>query len=308
MTHFFYATNGSLHESFQQNQWKVNNGKCGICGDPYNGVRSNELPNGRYAVNLVITAKYRAGDQMTAKVQLTANHRGFFVFRLCPASSDLIEVTQECLDGNVLTVLNSPDRRKYIVPDTMPRMYDVQLQLPANLTCNRCVLQWTYTAGNNWGPCDDGKTSRVGCGPQETFRACADIQITNREAEASVTYDDEPTSTIMKDGIEREPVTDPSRRRFYWDNFLPTEPRGSTTTTKPWSRRFIPTTTTSSPPSTSKRATTTTVSPVTSQTGERRDSRTCVSSGRFRKLSGMDQWCSTNCALGFCPASHCKCQ
>ena len=31
-------------------------------------------------------------------------------------------------------------------------------------------------AGNNWGKCEDG-TSGMGCGPQETFRSCADIKI-----------------------------------------------------------------------------------------------------------------------------------
>lgn len=41
--------------------------------------------------------------------------------------------------------------------------------------CNAC--QWTYTAGNNWGLCEDG-TNGQGCGPQETFRACADISVT----------------------------------------------------------------------------------------------------------------------------------
>ncbi|KAF8764486.1 hypothetical protein HNY73_022552 [Argiope bruennichi] len=30
--------------------------------------------------------------------------------------------------------------------------------------------------GNNWGRCEDGQ-SRLGCGPQETFRGCADIVI-----------------------------------------------------------------------------------------------------------------------------------
>ncbi len=37
-------------------------------------------------------------------------------------------------------------------------------------------FQWTYVGGNNWGTCDDGE-NRPGCGPQEHFRACADIQI-----------------------------------------------------------------------------------------------------------------------------------
>ena len=31
--------------------------------------------------------------------------------------------------------------------------------------------------GNNWGKCADGVTGAVGCGPQETFRGCADVEI-----------------------------------------------------------------------------------------------------------------------------------
>lgn len=50
------------------------------------------------------------------------------------------------------------------------------VKLPDGLTCGRCVLRWTYTAGNNWGQCDDGSYGE-GCGPQETFRSCADIAI-----------------------------------------------------------------------------------------------------------------------------------
>ena len=37
------------------------------------------------------------------------------------------------------------------------------------LSCSQCILQWTYTAGNNWGVCTNG-TGELGCGPQETFR------------------------------------------------------------------------------------------------------------------------------------------
>merc|ERR1711972_369555 len=48
--------------------------------------------------------------------------------------------------------------------------------LPADMTCSQCILQWTYTAGNDWGTCENG-TQAVGCGPQETFRACSDIAI-----------------------------------------------------------------------------------------------------------------------------------
>ena len=38
------------------------------------------------------------------------------------------------------------------------------------------IFQWTYIAGNNWGTDENGEEC-VGCGPQEHFRACADISI-----------------------------------------------------------------------------------------------------------------------------------
>ena len=50
-------------------------------------------------------------------------------------------------------------------------------KLPEGLTCDQCVLQWRYVAGNNWGNCPNG-TGMVGCGPQEQFRGCADVKIT----------------------------------------------------------------------------------------------------------------------------------
>ena len=55
-------------------------------------------------------------------------------------------------------------------------MYSAKLKLPNGLTCTRCVLQWWYKTGNNWG-CDEN-----GCGmgrgnKQEVFVNCADVSI-----------------------------------------------------------------------------------------------------------------------------------
>lgn len=54
--------------------------------------------------------------------------------------------------------------------------YTVNYILPTGLVCDHCVLQWRYTAGNNWGVCENG-TQGVGCGIQEQFGACSDISI-----------------------------------------------------------------------------------------------------------------------------------
>ena len=55
----------------------------------------------------------------------------------------------------------------------------VKVKLPAGVTCSRCGLQWTWITGNTWGTCSTGYQA-VGCGPQETFRNCADIKIVKR--------------------------------------------------------------------------------------------------------------------------------
>ena len=69
----------------------------------------------------------------------------------------------------------------FTVPGELPRTYNIELQLPNDLTCDQCILQWTYEAGNSWGTDPDG-TQCVGCGPQEHFRACADIKISSGKA------------------------------------------------------------------------------------------------------------------------------
>ena len=154
---------------------RANNGRCGICGDPYNGTRASEVPDGKWVTKPpTLTGDYGQGDWINVTVNLTAAHKGYFVFRLCPSQSDEIEVTQECLNQHPLEILiNSsiPEKRyKYYLGNQSPNLYNFTLKLPANLTCSRCVLQWDYTCGNQ------GTTDME----NETFRACADIRITNK--------------------------------------------------------------------------------------------------------------------------------
>lgn len=59
-----------------QRQWGVNGGKCGVCGDPWDGKRENEA-GGKYA-NGIIARKYKPGETITVNVDLTANHLGKF--------------------------------------------------------------------------------------------------------------------------------------------------------------------------------------------------------------------------------------
>ncbi|XP_063625634.1 uncharacterized protein LOC134797342 [Cydia splendana] len=151
-------------------QWNRNGGKCGLCGDPYNKPTPRRYEyNGRdYRGVIVAKYSYFPGSIIQITTRLTAYHKGFWEFRLC---TDHTNNTQECFDR--LLELESGGTKYY--PMKGSTTYTVNYKLPA-LTCDHCVLQWRYVAGNSWGWCPDG-TGKLGCGPQEEFRGCSDIAI-----------------------------------------------------------------------------------------------------------------------------------
>ena len=148
-----------------QTQWRVNGGRCGVCGDPWNSPepRDHEL-GGRYASG-VIVRRYRPGDVVSAVVELTAAHGGYFEFRVCPVehhpavNSTTTAVPRDpspdCLDRNVLQLLGGSNRgmggsgssRRYVVGLTAARMHAVDIRLPPGLECEHCLFQWKYHTG-----------------------------------------------------------------------------------------------------------------------------------------------------------------
>lgn len=80
---------------------------------------------------------------MPVSVQITANHKGYFVFNLC--NVDASGENEACFNQWPLRLANGADR--FPLPSDRAGIYDVMLQLPAGLVCNHCVLQWTYVAG-----------------------------------------------------------------------------------------------------------------------------------------------------------------
>ncbi|XP_043661582.1 uncharacterized protein LOC122625558 [Drosophila teissieri] len=160
-------------------QWKRNGGRCGECGDAWDVPEPRPHEYGGHWGKGLIVRSYLPGSKITIRVELTASHMGYFEFRICPNPN----AKQSCLDKNVLLILNgSPSKPNKSDLDIRfyPRngscMYDILAQLP-DFTCEHCVLQWRYVAGNNWGMCSDGNGA-VGCGPQEEFRSCSDIALT----------------------------------------------------------------------------------------------------------------------------------
>lgn len=157
-------------------QWNSENaGKCGLCGDNYSDPtpRSNEL-GGTFGQG-VITKSYKAGSVIEVTARITANHKGYLYFKIC--NVDVEPESEACFERYQLKTSTGADT--YTLPSSSAQDFPVSLRLPAGLTCKHCVLQWTYVAGNNWGYCTDGSGGRLGCGPQEHFRTCSDIEITN---------------------------------------------------------------------------------------------------------------------------------
>lgn len=134
-----------------------------ICDDPL----SNRFPlfcsyfsrqprthetGGKYG-NGVIVRRYRTGSIIPIRIELTANHHGYFEFRTCAMSYRDREVDQDCLDKYLLRAENGSIR---YYPGPGNRVFEGYYKLPEGLTCAQCVFQWRYIAGNNWGDCGNG--------------------------------------------------------------------------------------------------------------------------------------------------------
>jgi len=152
--------------------WKQNHGKCGVCGDPYDSKIQPNNDGGRYS-NGIIAKTYKKGQVIDVTVHLTTSHLGTFEFRIGDFSN-----SKTAGDGRgkllgQLMHLEGGGTKFTKVRNT--GMYKIKLQLPSDLTCKRCVIQWWYRGGNNWG-CDKSGCA-TGHGPQETFVNCADVTI-----------------------------------------------------------------------------------------------------------------------------------
>ena len=159
-------------------QWGKNKGKCGICGDPYHWKNKPHEDGGRYG-NGIIGKVYKKGETIEVEVELTTSHQGWFEFRIGDYEFGKVEhIGNGMLKGHLLkTPGGSP--RFYLPKNSGAGFYKTKLVLPADLTCNRCVMQWWYKTANSWG-CVNGDWNGkcgMGYGPQECFVNCADVKI-----------------------------------------------------------------------------------------------------------------------------------
>lgn len=197
---------------------EVANGyKCGVCGDNYADARprDNEL-GGTYGKSGIIPRSYRAGEMMPLAIQITAHHKGWFEFRLCPVTGSMEDESCFSSGDSLLKFANGSTR--HIITDSFPKRpgksgywYELEAQIPSYMSCEHCVLQWRYHCGNNWGTDENG--SGIGFGLQEEFYGCSDIKVigdgtlppTSTPKSSSLT-----TTTTLKSTTKPETTKDPN--------------------------------------------------------------------------------------------------
>ncbi len=86
------------------------------------------------------------------QVELTANHEGYFEFKLCPKNDVRTVTEQACLDRYPLVVVeaeNTTMPTRYYIPEGLKKtvMIDLKVRLPRDVFCSQCVLQWYYRSG-----------------------------------------------------------------------------------------------------------------------------------------------------------------
>lgn len=91
-------------------QWMLSGGKCGICGDPYNQKQPRDHEAGGKYASGIITRHYTESQQIDVDVEITANHKGWFEFRICPNNDVKKAATQTCFDKYLLKFANNATR------------------------------------------------------------------------------------------------------------------------------------------------------------------------------------------------------
>jgi hypothetical protein len=73
-------------------------GRCGICGDPWDDNPRLHEVGGPFA-NGIIVREYRPGQDFEVIIDVTANHYGYFEFKLCPNNNTKQDPEQSCFDA-----------------------------------------------------------------------------------------------------------------------------------------------------------------------------------------------------------------
>eukprot|EP00177_Eucheuma_denticulatum_P001127 GFKZ01002040.1.p1 GENE.GFKZ01002040.1~~GFKZ01002040.1.p1 ORF type:complete len:508 (-),score=53.21 GFKZ01002040.1:255-1778(-) len=232
--------------------------RSGICGDEI-GKPQDHMKGGKYFNGGQVSATYVQGQTIELKLNIVAHHNGFMELHVCDVGKCGGDISRACfLEGHCQPLerkkntkcesgnnmrcgpwdRNNPGRWYFPCSDHYFKSNEVDFyggdgtilyDLPDNLRCEHCVLQWYWVTGNscnpdgvieyfdspwapNWGNCQ-GQGGAVGgvarvqapCGRDkfpEEYYTCADIKILPRGGGGGGGDDDEGDDDDGKGGVD----------------------------------------------------------------------------------------------------------
>jgi hypothetical protein len=190
---------GGPAEVYGNNRWP-NGANRGVCGDALKDLTYPALyheSGGPFEKTVGIrVTHYHAGDTISVKGKLTANHLGYMQVELCvlpPTSKGGVGerrvLTNECFKrgGKLRVMQNGAWGDRFYVNNRLSE-FEFPAKLP-DIVCPRCVVRWYYITGNSCTPPGtptswaDGDLSTCGSAnapnPEE-FWNCADVALLRR--------------------------------------------------------------------------------------------------------------------------------
>ncbi|KAK3889273.1 hypothetical protein Pcinc_006717 [Petrolisthes cinctipes] len=141
--------------------WHDNQGKCGVCGDPWDLTppRPHET-RGRYGRGIIVR-NYTQAQEVSWVTEVTSAGVGWVEYRLCARQSVWDQETPTCFTH----LLQDTEGRTQLPVNVTQRSGQVThvISLPSDLSCPACVVQWRYV--------------KIGKAGREDYRACADVII-----------------------------------------------------------------------------------------------------------------------------------
>jgi len=151
-------------------QTQVSNGyKCGICGDDYTQPRPRDNEwNGRFGSSGIIPRTFYQGDVIDLHLEITAHHQGFFEFKICKMEPSDFTENVVCFDSDESVMTLEDGKQQWDVTGGSTGHYYGKVRLPEHLSCDHCVIQWRYHAGNTWA-CDENGNCGTGSNVKNIF-------------------------------------------------------------------------------------------------------------------------------------------
>ena len=84
--------------------------------------------------------------------QLFYTFAGYFEFRLCEHNDMRKRANQSCFENGLLLTIHETGLTQYDINNVVQWDYFFKLNMPRDVTCTQCILQWKYNAGKPLPP------------------------------------------------------------------------------------------------------------------------------------------------------------